>query len=81
MTFNRCSATISWALFRLARDPVVQTQLRNECLAYGEALPFEQLDELPFLDAVLMETLRMHPSAASTVSTPEDRNRHFRQSS
>jgi cytochrome P450 len=65
---DRNSGTISWALHALACRPQMQTKLRTECLAYGESLPFEQLDQLPYLDAVVMEVLRVYPSLPSTVS-------------
>ncbi|RSH93858.1 hypothetical protein EHS25_006507 [Saitozyma podzolica] len=61
------SGTISWALHALACRPQMQTKLRTECLAYGESLPFEQLDQLPYLDAVVMEVLRVYPSLPSTI--------------
>jgi cytochrome P450 len=60
--------TISWALHALACRPQRQSRLRTECQAYGESLPFEQLDQLPYLDAVVMEVLRVYPSLPSTVS-------------
>jgi len=62
------SGTIAWALHRLATNPDVQDRLRAECLSYGEGLPFEQMDTLPYLNAVVMETLRMNPSIPSTVN-------------
>jgi hypothetical protein len=65
---DRYSGTISWALHALARHPQMQSKLRTECQVYGESLPFEQLDQLPYLDAVVMEVLRVYPSLPSTVS-------------
>lgn len=67
-TVDRYSGTISWALHALACRPQMQSELRTECQAYGESLPFEQLDQLPYLDAVVMEVLRVYPSLPSTVS-------------
>ena len=55
------SNAASRLLHLLATYPDVQTRLRNEILEVysGEALPYDQLMELPFLDAVCRETLRL----------------------
>jgi cytochrome P450 len=68
LMLNARSGAIAWGLFALARHPEVQQQLRTECLSYGENLPFEQMNELPFLDATVKEILRMNPSFPNTVS-------------
>ena len=59
---------IAWALYQLAHQPAYQSALRAECLSYGDSLPFDQMDELPYLDAVTKEVLRCNPSIPSTVS-------------
>jgi cytochrome P450 len=47
----------------LARNPHVQENLRDELSTYTEDDPtYEDLSSgLPYLDAVVNETLRMHP--------------------
>jgi sterol 14-demethylase len=62
------SATGSWALLHLANDPEVQEQLYNEQASHFRQadgswrLPtYEELRDLPVLDAVIRETLRVHP--------------------
>ena len=47
----------------LAEHPDVQSKLREELAAArdytGQRIPYDQLTELPFLDAVCRETLRL----------------------
>ena len=51
-----------WALLELSRNPDVQTKLRNELLEHGADPTYDQLSNgLPYLDAVVHETLRLHP--------------------
>jgi cytochrome P450 len=56
--------TLAWALFSLSQKPAVQTRLREElCAAFpGDSAPaeLETLNALPYLDAVVRETLRFH---------------------
>ncbi|KAI0737451.1 cytochrome P450 [Daedaleopsis nitida] len=49
-------------LHLLALKPEVQTELRNEIVdaQAGEGISYDQLMELPFLDAVCRETLRLY---------------------
>jgi cytochrome P450 len=58
------SQTMSWCLFFLAKHPDVQTRLREEIQMHGSASPqFKEHTDgaLPFLNAVLKETLRLTP--------------------
>ncbi|KAI9464898.1 cytochrome P450 [Boletus coccyginus] len=51
-----------WALLELSRNPDVQTKLRNELLEHGADPTYDQLsNDLPYLDAVIHEILRIHP--------------------
>ncbi|MBC7173449.1 MAG: cytochrome P450, partial [Polyangiaceae bacterium] len=56
---------LSWCVYRLARDPAVRERVENEVDAVvGERAPtHEDLPRLPFLEAVLKETMRLHPPA------------------
>ena len=49
-------------LYLLASHPEVQKRLRNEILEAqsGEETAYDKLNELPFLDAVCRETLRLY---------------------
>jgi len=55
------AATLSWATLRLAATPTLQAALRAEARA-GRAA-----SEAPLTDAVLRETLRLHPPAPLVV--------------
>ncbi len=65
----------TWALFSLTQCPEAQAKLRNQLLAVGTDNPtMDELNALPYLDAVVRETLRIHPPVASTmrVATKDD---------
>ena len=50
-----------WALIELSKNPDIQTKLRAELLEFGADPTYDQLpNNLPYLDAVVHETLRMH---------------------
>lgn len=55
------STTLGWALWALGLAPEIQDKLRAELLAVPTDNPsMEDLNALPYLDAVLRETLRVH---------------------
>ncbi|KAG2132746.1 cytochrome P450 [Suillus clintonianus] len=55
---------LTWALIELSQHPDAQTRLREELLAFGADLTYDQLKAtLPYLDAVVHEVLRLHPPA------------------
>ncbi|KAJ7059595.1 cytochrome P450 [Mycena amicta] len=67
--------TLQWALIELARAPHVQDQLRAELQqfrsSHGRDPAWDELvavggSELPYLDAVVHETLRLHPAVAES---------------
>ena len=52
---------VQWALIELSRNPDIQSKLRAELLEFGVDPTYDQLtNNLPYLDAVVHETLRMH---------------------
>ncbi|XP_064214224.1 cytochrome P450 3A19-like [Tribolium castaneum] len=55
---------MSFVLYELAANPGVQERLREEvdkAFAKNGTLPYDGLQEIHFLDAVVNETLRLHP--------------------
>ncbi|KAH8344798.1 hypothetical protein KR067_007811, partial [Drosophila pandora] len=61
-----CSSSMSFALYELARQPLMQSRLRREiCTAFGESpggkLTYEAITGMEFLDMVVKETLRKYP--------------------
>jgi cytochrome P450 len=52
---------LSWALERIHRTPGVLSRLRDEIAATGPELDPALVAELPYLEAVCQETLRLHP--------------------
>ncbi|KAF9239085.1 cytochrome P450 [Melanogaster broomeanus] len=62
------STATTWALYAMALAPEVQTKLREELLSVDTETPsMDDLMALPYLDAVVRETLRVHAPVPSTV--------------
>ncbi|KAF5344244.1 hypothetical protein D9758_012354 [Tetrapyrgos nigripes] len=69
------STATTWALYALTQDKAAQTKLREELLAISTDNPtMDELNSLPYLDAVVRETLRVHAPVPSTirVATKDD---------
>lgn len=75
--FDTSSHTIAWCLFNIAAHPEVQRRIKSELSASGllhagqgncvtpRQLSYEDLPRLPYLNAVIDETMRMYPVAAT----------------
>ncbi|KAJ7600568.1 cytochrome P450 [Mycena floridula] len=65
------SISLTWALISLSQQLDKQDKLRNELASFGATDPtYDQLmspTELPYLDAVVHEILRLHPPLADTL--------------
>ncbi|KAG1839466.1 cytochrome P450 [Suillus tomentosus] len=60
--YETTSISLTWALIELSRHPDIQTRLREELLAFGPDPTYDQLKaNLPYLDAIVHEILRLHP--------------------
>lgn len=58
----------TWALYALTQAPVVQAKLRQELMTVSTDNPtMDELNALPYLDAVVRETLRLHAPVTSTL--------------
>jgi|SRR5882762_1381779 len=59
------SNSTTWALFSLSQNPDAQHKLREELLRIStDSTTMEGLVGLPYLDAVVHETLRLHSPIA-----------------
>jgi len=66
--------TLCWMLLEIARSPAIQTRLRREIREMEQIVQLRgdsqytiaDLDSMPYLNAVLKETLRYHPVAINT---------------
>ncbi|TFK60962.1 cytochrome P450 [Pluteus cervinus] len=62
------STGTTWALYALCRDQEVQRKLREELLTVPTENPsMDELNALPYLDAVVRETMRVHAPVPSTI--------------
>ena len=60
------STETMWALFALAQKPETQQKLRDELLAVPTETPdMDDLNALPYLDAVVREALRIHAAVTA----------------
>ncbi|KAJ7186220.1 cytochrome P450 [Mycena pura] len=62
--FTTTSASVKWALVELSMHPKKQERLREELVSFSTADPsYDDLVSLalPYLDAVVRESLRLHP--------------------
>ncbi|SJL11872.1 uncharacterized protein ARMOST_15283 [Armillaria ostoyae] len=74
--YETTSISLTWALIEMCKNTDIQNKLRDELMQFGTTDPtWEQLNSsLPYLDAVVHETLRMHPpvSEATRVAAEDD---------
>ncbi|KAG6374890.1 cytochrome P450 [Boletus reticuloceps] len=62
------STAITWALYAMTKAPEIQVKLREELLSVDTETPsMDELMALPYLDAVVRETLRVHSPVPSTL--------------
>lgn len=60
------SAVLTWCLHALGQNPAIQSKLRDELLNFEKAEPtFDDFaSNIPYLDAVCKEAMRMFPPSA-----------------
>ncbi|KAI8972447.1 cytochrome P450 [Trametes punicea] len=62
------STATTWCLYALTQAPDVQKKLRDELFTLDTDAPtMDQLNSLPYLDAVVRETLRVHAPVPTTL--------------
>ncbi|KAF7354641.1 Cytochrome P450 4F12 [Mycena sanguinolenta] len=67
--YETTSVSLTWALVELSRHPEMQQKLREELTKFGGDPTWDQLSstsDLPYLDSIVLETLRMHPALKKT---------------
>ncbi|KAI0704575.1 cytochrome P450 [Earliella scabrosa] len=65
--------TLAFTIFELSRHPEIQNKLREELVAFSDEPTYDDFaTRLPYLDAVLKETLRMYPALAYMERTAMD---------
>ncbi|KAF9024023.1 cytochrome P450 [Hymenopellis radicata] len=65
--------TLSFTLFEMCKEPQIQHRLRAEIRAMGKPTDYtsSDFDNMPYLTAVVKETLRFHPIIYNTFRVPE----------
>ncbi|KAG8749585.1 hypothetical protein FRC12_013352 [Ceratobasidium sp. 428] len=63
------ATSTTWALYALAKNKDSQQKPRRELLdsGLGDEQGMAELDKLPYLDAVVRETMRIHPAVTGSV--------------
>lgn len=61
--YETTASTLTFCIYELAKHPEVQNKLYDEIKTIGDSLDLNNLMKLPYLDAVISETLRKHPPA------------------
>ncbi|KIW99286.1 uncharacterized protein Z519_00949 [Cladophialophora bantiana CBS 173.52] len=62
------STTLTFLFWELSRNQTWQKRLREELLAHTDSSPtFQQIQDLPVLEAVINEALRLHPAAPASL--------------
>ena len=62
------AAALSWTIFELIKHPQVAEHIRNEVdrVCRGSQLSYDLVQNLPYTQAVVMESLRLHPPVPNT---------------
>src|SRR5205085_1898765 len=57
------AVALTWTLYHLSRHPDADERLGAELRALGSPARFEDLPRLPYAEAVVKESMRLHPPA------------------
>ncbi|KAG9029777.1 hypothetical protein FRB95_004929 [Tulasnella sp. JGI-2019a] len=64
------ATALTWGLLALAKNPAIQSKLRDEILAFPDDSPsMEELNAMPFLNNVVKEILRLRPPVSNVRRT------------
>ena len=68
ISIDTTSTTLTFLFWELSRNLPWQEKLRDELLQFGDDSPtFQQIQDLPVLDAVVAEALRLDPAAPASL--------------
>jgi cytochrome P450 family 110 len=65
--YDATASMIAWAWSALGRHPEALRRLRDELAPLGDAPSADDVERLPFLEAVCHETMRMYPILGSVI--------------
>jgi cytochrome P450 len=73
-SFETTASTLTWTLFLLAQHPMIMAQLTDELdrVLAGDAPTREQLSELPLLERVIKESMRILPPVPFTIRAADE---------
>ena len=60
------ASSLTWLFYWIHYFPEIQEKLRFELESLGDKPDYQAINNLPYLDAVISETLRIYPIAANT---------------
>lgn len=66
------ATAIAWCLYELHRNPHTLARLRDEIAALGAEPSADALREIPYLEGVVREALRLHPAVPDILRIVED---------
>jgi retinoid hydroxylase len=72
--YDTTAGTLAWMLAELLRHPELMERVRAEVRADERDAPitFEDLKQKPMLDAIIKETLRLHPQSAFVLRSAKE---------
>ena len=73
--YETTSTAISYALYEIARNPLVQQKLQEEVDMFGcdRELSFDDLCSFPYAEAVFFEGMRLHPPVTPFIALVSSR--------
>lgn len=64
--YESTAIAMAWMFYAVARDPKVQDRLREEARSLPDDAEWKQIDKLPYLNAVFLESTRRFPAVPQT---------------
>lgn len=64
--YESTAIAMAWLFYAVARDEHVQTKLREEARTLSADATWKEIDQLPYLNAVFLESIRCFPAVPQT---------------